>query len=103
VAVAADGEEGVELSRAFHPEVVICDIGLPGTLDGYQVATAMRADPELRGVHLIAFSGYGQAEDKRRAAAAGFDDHLTKPVAPEVLGQVIAEGPGGAGPRALER
>jgi CheY-like chemotaxis protein len=103
VAVARDGEEGVELSRAFHPTVVICDIGLPGVLDGYQVASAMRADPELRGVHLIAFSGYGQADDKRRAAAAGFDDHLTKPVAPEVLGQIIAEGPRGAGPRAIER
>jgi CheY-like chemotaxis protein len=70
--------------------VVICDIGLPGVLDGYAVARALRADPELSGMHLIALSGYGQEDDKRLAHEAGFDEHLTKPVAPEVLARVIS-------------
>ena len=77
--------------------MVICDIGLPGALDGYGVARALSAEPELRDAHLIALSGYGQEEDKRRAGEAGFDDHLTKPVAPEVLARVIGRRAGHEG------
>ncbi len=92
VEVANSGAEGVEKARAFQPAVVLCDIGLPGELDGYGVARALRADPDLRGIHLIALTGYGLEEDKRRAREAGFDEHLTKPISPDMLDRVIAAG-----------
>ena len=90
VTVAYDGAEGVARARLIQPEVVVCDIGLPGSLDGYAVARALRADPELAGCRLIALTGYGQEEDQRRAREAGFDVHLTKPADPEVLRRLIA-------------
>jgi CheY-like chemotaxis protein len=90
--VAYDGVEGVEKARGFRPEVVLCDIGLPGRLDGYAVARSFRADPELRSAYLIALTGYGQEEDRRRALAAGFDTHLTKPADLDALRRLLAEG-----------
>jgi signal transduction histidine kinase len=69
----------LEHARRFNPSVVLLDIGLP-EMDGYEVARRMRAMPELRDVRLVAVTGYGQAEDRRRTRDAGFDDHLTKPV-----------------------
>ena len=78
VTVAHDGAEGIAAARALRPEVVLCDIGLPG-MDGYAVARAMRADPTLRTVFLVALSGYAQVADIARASAAGFDEHLAKP------------------------
>ena len=92
VAVAHTGAAGVEQARAFRPEVVLCDIGLPGDMDGYAVARALRADPATRAARLVALTGYGQEDDKLHARAAGFDEHLTKPMDPEVLDRVIAEG-----------
>jgi chemotaxis methyl-accepting protein methylase/signal transduction histidine kinase len=92
VTVAHDGRAGVAQARLIQPEVVVCDIGLPGGLDGYAVARALRADPELAGCRLIALTGYGQEEDQRRAREAGFDVHLTKPADPEVLRRLIAGG-----------
>jgi signal transduction histidine kinase/DNA-binding response OmpR family regulator len=80
VDVAPTGVAGVERARSFRPEVVLCDIGLPGGMDGYAVARALRADPDLSSVYLIAATGYGQAEDQRRSREAGFDAHLTKPI-----------------------
>jgi CheY-like chemotaxis protein len=70
--------------------VVLCDIGLPGGMDGYAVGEAMRRDPELVSVKLIALTGYGQEEDKQRARRAGFDRHLTKPVDPDALERLLA-------------
>jgi two-component system CheB/CheR fusion protein len=87
--VAFDGVAGVEKARGFRPEVVLCDIGLPGRLDGHGVARAFRADPELRQAFLIALTGYGQEEDRRRALDAGFDAHLTKPADIEELKQLL--------------
>lgn len=81
---AADGHAGVECMRTFCPDVALVDIGLPG-LNGYEVAQTVRALPELADVRLIALTGYGQEEDRRRAKEAGFDAHLTKPVDPEEL------------------
>jgi CheY-like chemotaxis protein len=78
VVVAYDGARGVEAARAWKPEFVFCDIGMPG-LDGYGVARAFRADPELRGVFLVALTGYAQAVDRDKARETGFDDHLAKP------------------------
>jgi PAS domain S-box-containing protein len=92
---AADGASGVSLAVRLVPEVVLVDIGLPG-LDGYEVARQIRA--KLRGgVRLIAVSGYGQKEDRRRAFEAGFDDHLLKPVEAERLSSTLGGLPGGRG------
>jgi CheY-like chemotaxis protein len=84
VRVAYTGPDGVATARDWRPEVIVCDIGLPD-LDGYGVAAAVRSDPATAGALLIAVTGYGQEEDRRRALAAGFDHHLTKPAPPDVL------------------
>jgi len=78
VEVAYNGSEGIEKARAFAPEVVICDVGLPG-MDGYEVARTMRADPQLARVTLIALTGYAGSGDIAKAMQAGFDAHLAKP------------------------
>ena len=84
-----DGASALAAAAEAPPDVALIDIGLPD-LDGYEVARRMRAAPGGRGIGLIAITGYGQPEDQRRAYEAGFDAHLTKPVAPERLKQVIA-------------
>jgi len=86
---ARDGASGLALAAETHPDVALIDIGLPD-VDGYEVARRLRAAPGGRRMGLIAITGYGQAEDQRRAYEAGFDAHLTKPVAPERLKQVMA-------------
>ncbi|HYU35892.1 MAG TPA: chemotaxis protein CheB [Thermoanaerobaculia bacterium] len=90
VAVAHTGQEGLDKARQLRPHVVLCDIGLPGALDGYAVARAFREDPHLRSARLIALTGYGQEEDQRRARDAGFDLHLTKPADLETLQRLLA-------------
>ncbi|HYG62126.1 MAG TPA: MEDS domain-containing protein [Thermoanaerobaculia bacterium] len=90
VALANNGTEGVQAARDFHPEVVLCDLGLPG-MDGFQVAAALRSDPATASAKLIAVTGYGRDEDRRRSREAGFDVHLTKPVDPAQLKRVIQE------------
>jgi PAS domain S-box-containing protein len=89
VTTAADGTSGLATARRFQPDVVLCDIGLPGGLDGYGVARELRADSAFQSVRLIALTGYGQAEDQRRAYAEGFDLHLTKPVDPVLLKDLL--------------
>jgi CheY-like chemotaxis protein len=84
VGVASTGPAGLDQARQTCPDVVLCDIGLPG-MDGYAVAGALRQHEELSGTRLIALTGYGQEEDIRRSRAAGFDEHLVKPVDPERL------------------
>jgi len=90
VKLAYAGLSGVEAARRFRPEVVLCDIGLPGGMDGYDVARALRADPGLASAYLVALTGYGREEDQQRALDAGFDVHLTKPVDPAKLQEVLA-------------
>jgi PAS domain S-box-containing protein len=90
VEVAYSGREGIEKARAFHPEVVLCDIGLP-EMDGYEVARAMRADPELGRVGLVAVSGYAQPEDVAMSKEAGFDAHLAKPPSIEALERTLSD------------
>ena len=91
IASAESGEEGLALAKQFNPNIIISDIGLSTDMDGYAVARAVRSDPQLQAVYLIATSGYGQAEDKEAAKAAGFNEHLTKPVDLEQLSALIAQ------------
>ena len=86
---ARDGASGLALAAERAPDVALIDIGLPD-LDGYEVARRLRAAPGGRRIGLVAITGYGQPEDQQRAFEAGFDAHLTKPVAPERLKQVMA-------------
>jgi CheY-like chemotaxis protein len=88
VEVAGDGAQGLAKALGWRPEVAILDIGMP-QLDGYEVARRVR--PAAGGeVRLIALTGYGSAEDRQRAFAAGFDHHLTKPADPEELRRLVA-------------
>ncbi len=87
---ALDGPAGLAAARRHHPEIVICDIGLPG-MDGYQVARALRADAATRCAFLVALTGYARPDDARRAAEAGFDRHVGKPPIAEGLERMFAE------------
>ena len=89
VEIAEDGPTGLAKLQAFHPEVALIDIGLPG-LDGYALARLARGQPETAGIRLVAVTGYGQAGDRQRALAAGFDQHVTKPVDPALLPDLLA-------------
>ncbi len=89
VEVARDGERGIERALTFRPDVVLCDIGLPG-IDGYGVARAIRSDPTLAGTYLVALTGYALPDDQRRAHEAGFDRHIAKPVMPGDIEEAIA-------------
>jgi two-component system CheB/CheR fusion protein len=88
VETASSGLGGVEKARAFRPEIVICDIGLPG-MDGYAVARALRADPDLHRVALVALSGYAAPADVAKAKEAGFDVHLAKPPTIEAIEKTL--------------
>ncbi len=88
VEVTYDGTTAVEHARANPPDVVLCDIGLPG-MSGYDVARALRAT-HATGLRLFALSGYAQPDDVASALAAGFDGHLAKPCDPEVLERILA-------------
>ena len=90
VEVAHNGIEGLAAAARFKPEVVLCDIGLPG-LDGYQIAQQLRQREAGGKTFLIALSGYGQDEDKRRALAAGFNLHFVKPLKINLLEKQLAE------------
>jgi two-component system CheB/CheR fusion protein len=81
---AGDGVHAIEVAQEFQPEVALLDIGLP-RMDGYELAKRLRALPAMRQARLIALTGYGHPEDHDRAASAGFDHHLTKPVDPQTL------------------
>jgi PAS domain S-box-containing protein len=84
VRTAVDGPTAVEAVRAFQPEIVLLDIGLPG-MSGYEVATQLRQLPGMASALLIALTGYGQQRDRDRSRQAGFDQHLTKPVDHQAL------------------
>ena len=89
VQVAYEGTGALEMAEFFHPQVVLLDIGMPG-MNGYEVARRLRQRPDLRAVQLVAMTGYGQEEDRRRSREAGFDDHLVKPVDPGRLESLLA-------------
>jgi signal transduction histidine kinase len=91
VRIAGSGADGVAAARQFHPDVVLCDLGLPG-MNGYEVASTLRRDPATAAARLIALTGYGGEEDRRRSHEAGFDIHLTKPVDPGLLRRLLSAG-----------
>lgn len=84
VNTAADGAEALAVFDRMQPEIVLLDIGLPD-IDGYEVARRIRSRQGPRKTLLIALTGWGQEQDKKRAALAGFDEHLTKPVSLDLL------------------
>jgi CheY-like chemotaxis protein len=84
VRTAADGRQALDLAAEFEPELVLSDIGLPG-MDGYQLAQALRQAAGPRKMALAAVTGYGQSGDRARAAEAGFDHFLVKPLAADAL------------------
>ncbi len=85
-----DGQEAVEAAVWFRPDVALLDIGMP-KVNGYEAARRIRGRSGGKGLVLVAVTGWGQEEDKRKAAAAGFDHHLTKPVEPRALEQILAK------------
>jgi PAS domain S-box-containing protein len=89
---AYDGDEALSRVEEFQPDVVLLDIGLPG-MSGYEVARHIRALPECRDVMIVAVTGYGHESDRHQSQEAGFDQHLVKPVQPEILRDLIASAP----------
>ena len=102
VHVAYEGRRGLALVEAAAPDVLLLDIGLPD-IDGYQLAQRFRALPQTAQATLIALTGYGQAADRERSIAAGFDHHLTKPVDITALLRLLANGADSAPGRAGDR
>lgn len=87
---ASTGPEGISVAREFAPHVILCDIGLPGGLSGYDVVRTLRREPLLDATYVIALTGYGRDADVAQAKAAGFDSHMTKPVGHVQLQEAIA-------------
>jgi CheY-like chemotaxis protein len=87
---AHDGPEALNVAAAFKPQVAVLDIGLP-IMDGYELATRLRAMAGVNGLRLIAVTGYGQESDQRRSGRAGFDAHLIKPVSLDKLLRALSD------------
>ncbi len=90
VTTAYSGGEALEVGARDRPQVVILDVGMPG-LDGYETARRIRLEAWGVRLMLVALTGWGQEQDRQRAAAAGFDEHLTKPVDPNRLYEILVE------------
>jgi PAS domain S-box-containing protein len=88
VRAAYDGESALKVAREFRPQVALLDVGMP-RMDGYEVARRLKAAPETRQAALVAVTGWGQPEDRRRSSEAGFDLHLVKPVEPSELERLL--------------
>lgn len=95
---ANDGASGLALARSAPFDLIVCDIQMPGALDGYAVARELKADPALRSVPLVALTAFAMVGDSDRSLQAGFDRHIAKPIDPERFMAVLAEVmPGGSG------
>jgi CheY-like chemotaxis protein/two-component sensor histidine kinase len=92
VEVAHEGHTALQKAQAFQPQLMLVDIGLPG-MSGYDIAQQIRTDERLRGVRLVAVTGYGQDDDRQRALSAGFDLHLVKPIELDEVRALLAELP----------
>jgi CheY-like chemotaxis protein len=89
VRTAYDGEAGMLEAENFRPDVVFCDIGMP-KMNGYEVARRLREQPWSREMLLVALTGWGQEDDRKKSSDAGFDFHLVKPVEPAALKRLLA-------------
>jgi DNA-binding response OmpR family regulator len=89
IAVAHDGRAALELARRFEPDVAVLDLGMP-RLNGLDCARAIRREPWGRSVTLVALTGWGQEDDRKRSKEAGFDHHFVKPVNPELVAKLVA-------------
>jgi CheY-like chemotaxis protein len=92
VRAARDGREALAVAREFRPQVVLLDIGMPGE-DGHGVCRRIRAEPWGHDLPVVALTGWGQEEERRRSLESGFTQHLVKPVDPEVLDRLLADLP----------
>lgn len=90
VRVANSGPAALDMLAEFNPGVILMDIGMPG-MDGHEVARRIREQPRFARTTLIALSGWGQEEDKRRASESGFNHHLTKPVDLAMLEELLLD------------
>jgi two-component system CheB/CheR fusion protein len=88
VRVAYDGPSAIKSALEAVPDIILCDLGLPG-MDGFAIARACRAEVSLRKIRLVATSGYSSSEDHANAATAGFDALMTKPLTEELLRKLI--------------
>jgi PAS domain S-box-containing protein len=91
VSIAFDGPQALMAIESFKPDIALLDIGMPG-MDGYELARRIRSTHMGRNLILVALTGWGQADDKKRATEAGFDQHLTKPVDPDLLERIVSIG-----------
>ncbi len=89
VRVAHDGEAALSVAAVFKPDVGFLDIGMP-VMDGYELAARLRADSRHPDLFLVAITGWGQEEDRRRALSVGFDAHLTKPADPNQIAALLS-------------
>jgi CheY-like chemotaxis protein len=89
VRTVQDGRLALEVAAAYHPDVVLLDIGLPG-LDGLEVCRRLRARNDESQPLIVALTGYGMEEDRRRSQEAGFDSHMVKPVDLETLQELLS-------------
>lgn len=92
VLTAFDGICALEIARTERPDIMLLDIGLPG-MDGYAVAQALRQNQELEQTVLIALTGYGQPDDRKKSSASEFDEHLVKPIDMKRLRKLLASYP----------
>jgi CheY-like chemotaxis protein len=90
VRIARDGHEACDVAANFQPEIVLMDLGMPG-MNGYEAARFIRKQSWGKQMRLIALSGWGQDEDRRKTKEAGFDEHLVKPADPSDLKRIVAD------------
>ena len=90
---AYTGQEGLAKAREFKPDFILCDIGLPGEMSGFDVARAIRNDENFADVYLVALTGYSQPLDQRQSLQAGFDYHVAKPIELRMLRQLMEQRP----------
>jgi CheY-like chemotaxis protein len=88
VETAHDGQTAVELAERFQPDAILLDLGMPG-MNGYDVCGQIRVQPWGRAILMVAQTGWGQAQDRARTREAGFDAHLTKPIDPEAIQEML--------------
>ena len=87
---AFDGRSGISAALEYQPDLILLDVGMPD-MNGNEVAKELRRHQEVAGARIVALTGWGQAEDRRRTADAGFDDHLTKPADPEQIQRILED------------